>query len=329
MFQDNPTHPGLFALSEAETGPILDLGGTMGPRKPSSSIDPNLFLGRPDYSNIWLGEAESHRCALERLRGKGPHTWVAEALGNETFAGKVIFTQRDCRVAARSKGRPLASNGNIYRSKQSGEFAHLIKDCAIQPGPVLRFAPHGRTSIRSGSITRVKIYQAHQHDPDLLAAEIKRVCLPGGSVMLLGIEMGMALDDQGIEAAMGSLLDGLAPIRSRGEHLLRREFRGFPLALEDSQYLFTGKLRTDTLTKPQFAVTKWNFFQLVAFLRTFPCVQRAEWQPTRVHAKSITHTERCFRFWSDLDALKNAWGRPQKVRLLHWPVYLRSGYLPS
>ena len=67
----------------------------------------------------------------------------------------------------------------------------------------------------------------------------------------------------------------------------------------------------------------------MAFLRTFPCVQRAEWQPTRVHAKSITHTERCFRFWSDLDALKNAWGRPQKVRLLHWPVYLRSGFLPS
>lgn len=178
-------------------------------------------------------------------------------------------------------------------------------------------------------MARVKIYQAHQHDPELLAAEIKRVCLPGARVTLLGVEQCMALDDPRIEAALGSLLEGLAPLRSRGEHLLRREFRGFPLALEDSQYLRTGKLRTDTLAKPQFGTAKWNFSQLVAFLRTFPCVQRAEWQATRVHAKSITHTERCFRFWSDLDALNNAWGRPQKTRLLHCPVWLRSGFLPS
>ena len=217
MFQDNPTHSGLFALSEAETGPILDLGGTMGTPGPASEIDPNQFLDRPDYSQLRWIESESHRCALDRLLGKGPHTWVAEALGNETFAGNVIFTQRDRRVAARSKGRPLASNGNIYRAQQSGEFAQLIKDYAIQPGPVLRFAPDWHTSIRSSSMARVKIYQAHQHDPELLAAEIKRVGLPGASLTLLGVEQCMALDDPRIEAAFGgrSGRAGTAPVTRR------------------------------------------------------------------------------------------------------------------
>jgi hypothetical protein len=112
MSKENNARPSLFDLGRQADSPECDLGGTMGTPGPASEIDPNQFLDRPDYSQIRWIESESHRCALERLRGQGPHTWVAEALGNETFAGNVIFTQRDRRVLARSKGRPLASNGN-------------------------------------------------------------------------------------------------------------------------------------------------------------------------------------------------------------------------
>ena len=101
---------------------------------------------------VWLDEPQRPpRCEADRLRGTSPHTWIAEALGNKTFAGKAVFTQGCRRVAAKSKGRPLASNGNIIRAQKSGEFARLTHDHLILPGPVLRFAPEGLTSIRARS----------------------------------------------------------------------------------------------------------------------------------------------------------------------------------
>jgi hypothetical protein len=74
---------------------------------------------------------------------------------------------------------------------------------------------------------------------------------------------------------VGELLDSLAPLRTPGERLLRKEFRGFPLELEDSNYLLTEKV-----IKPQFATARWTFYELLAYLRTYPCVQRIEWQPS-------------------------------------------------
>jgi hypothetical protein len=156
---------------------IRELGGTMDPPGPASPIDPDLFLKRPSYRGVWLDEPQRPpRCEVDRLRGTSPHTWIiAEALGNETFAGTAVFTQGCRRVAAKSKGRPLASNGNIIRAQKSGEFAGLIQDHLILPGPVLRFAPEGLASIRARSISRAVIYQAHRFPPETLAAKIARV----------------------------------------------------------------------------------------------------------------------------------------------------------
>ena len=80
---------------------------------------------------VWLDEPQRPpRCEADRLRGTSPHTWIAEALGCR-------------RVAAKSKGRPLASNGNIIRAQKSGEFARLTQDHLILPGPVLRIRTGG------------------------------------------------------------------------------------------------------------------------------------------------------------------------------------------
>jgi hypothetical protein len=153
------------------------------------------------------------------LRGTSPHTWIAETLGNKTFAGKAVFTQGCRRVAAKSKGRPLASNGNIIHAQKSGEFAGLIQDHLILPGPVLRFAPEGLTSIRARSISRAVIYQAHHFPPETLAAEIARVCAPGAKISLYGIEP--CFTDRPFGRLMWKLLESLAPLRSLGERLLR------------------------------------------------------------------------------------------------------------
>jgi hypothetical protein len=301
---------------------IRELGGTMDPPGPASPIDPDLFFKRPSYSGIWLDEPQRPpRCEADRSRGPSPHTWIAEALENETFAGNAVFTQGYRRVAAKSKGRPLASNGNIIRAQKSEEFAGLIQDHLILPGSVLRFAP---TSVRARSISRAVIYQAHHFPSETLAAEIARVCAPGAKISLYGIEP--CFTDRPFGGLIWKLLESLAPLRSPGERLLRNEFRGFPLKFNDSTCLLTDKV-----IKPQFATAQWTFYELLAYLRTYPWVQRIEWQPTLVHRKfsSAVHDLLWGVFWPGLDELKSAWGSPKKTRLVRWSVWVRTGFLPS
>jgi hypothetical protein len=333
--------PSLFSLGQTQADHTkCDLGGTLEPPGPASPIDPHLFLERPSYAKVWVGGLDrpldaSHllqgECrpagTSDRLQGHGPSAWIAEGLGNDTFSpfgGRAIYTQTCRRVAARSKGRPLASYGNIKRAQQSGEFPQLIREHVVKPGPVLRFAPDGRTSIRTGSISYAKIYQAHHFPPETLAAEIRRVCVPGARVILCGI--APCFTDLAFGELTWQLLETLAPLRSAGERLLRTEFRHFPLALEDAQCLLTDKV-----TRPQYATAKWTFFELLAYLRTYPCVQRIEWQPTLVHRKfpSAVHDLLFGVFWPGLDDLRRAWGNAKKRRLVRWPVYMRTGYLPS
>jgi hypothetical protein len=298
---------------------ICELGATMDPPGPASPIDPGLFLKRPSYRGVWLVEPQRPpRCEADRLRGTSPHTWIAEALGNETFAGKAVFTQGCRRVAAKPKGRPLASNGNIIRAQKSGEFAGLIQDHVILPGPVLR------SSVRASSISRAVIYQAHHFPPERLAADIAPVCAPGAKISLCDIEP--CFTDRPFGRLMWKLLESLAPLRSPGERLLRNEFRDFPLKLNDSKWLLA-----DNVIKPQFATAQWTFYELLAYLRTYPCVQRIEWQPTLVHRKfpSAFHDLLWGVFWPGLDELKSAWGSPKKTRVVRWPVWIRTGFLPS
>ena len=180
---------------------ICELGGTMDPPGPASPIDPDLFPKRS--RGVWLDEPQRPpRCEVDRLRG-------------------------GCRrVAAKSKGRPLASNKNIIRAQKSGEFAGLIQDHLILPDPVLRFAPEGLASIRARSISRAAIYQAHRFPPETLAAKIARVCAPRAKISLCGIER--CFTDRPFGRLMWKLLESLAPLRSPGERLLRNEFRDFP-----------------------------------------------------------------------------------------------------
>ena len=291
---------------------------------PQSPIDPTQLLKRPSYSDVRLDyKARPHRCDSAVLKGKRPRSLVIGGLGNENFSGHAVFTQDCPRIAGAAKGLPLASNGNIQRAERSGELHELMQNYPLRPGPVIRRAPGLRTSVATGSIAHLVVYQAHQFDPVLLAAEIKRVCAPGAKVSLCGIEL--CLLDERFEALLWPLLAGLEPLRSQGERLLRREFRGFPLELEDSKYLLTDKE-----IKLQFATATWNLYDFMKFLRTFPCVQRIEWQPELMRGRSMPFDDlRRLRFWSDLSHLKGAWGSPKKARLLRWPVFIRTGFLPS
>ena len=311
------------------------LGGTMSPPGPATPIDPDQFLERPSYRDA-IEDTRPSRANIDGLKGRAPHSWIAEGMGSvaltpvrggkykakalkEWPSSKAIYTQTDRRIVGKAKGNPLASAGAIARAKQSGEFDKLQRAHIINGGPVLQFAPNGRTNICSGSITDIVVYEADHYDPFALAEEIKRVGLPGAKVTLVGLGACQLDGQPEFEKVMQTLVARLRPYQTRGERSLQHEFRDFPLALEDSKYFATETLLSSELIKPRCATAKWTFANYLAYLRTYPVIHRIE------HA----YFEQYRLFLFDIDAMKTVWGNPKKVLDLCWPVYVRSGFLPS
>lgn len=291
---------------------------------PCSRFDPQLFLKRPNFVHAQLDyPARPHRCDPAQLRGSGPRIWIDGGLDDQSFGGPAIFTERDVRFTARAKGGVLASNGNIQRAANSGELGLLEKTWPVRPGPVIRHAPSGATSIPPRSISYAHIHQAHLHDPCVLSKEIRHVCAPGAKVTICSV-VGPLLDKK-FDEAWWAMFEDLKPLRSAGERLLMHEFRGFPLELEDSVYVLT-----DSPLKPQLATAEWTFFEFMAFLRTFPCIQRIEhhYRPTGA-GDQLRLDELRMKVWRVMDFLQKEWGNPRKTRLIRWLICARTGFLPK
>lgn len=252
-----------------------------------------------------------------------PTTWIAEGTGSGDFNGRAFFTERSLLAADAAKRVPLASDGSIMRAKTSGELSALSRQHGIRPGPRLSFAPNCRTNIPSHSARRIIIHSADQFDPQTLANEIARVGAPGALVTLTGVfpHSGHAA----LDAVLTPMMDALAPLRSSGERLMEAEFRSFPLHLIDRKHLLTGKV-----TAPQFATAKWTFDEFLAFVRTFPRVQRAErWSSLRKDDGLMpSGLLRRIDLGGSFGRMKEAWGSPRKARSLRWPMLICTGLLP-
>lgn len=205
-------------------------------------------------------------------------------------------------------------------------MAELSKTCVMRPGLDVRHANDLQTGIRSKSVTRAVIYQANFFDPDVLAAEIKRVCKPGAHVTLWGLgpcSVNKAFDNVFVPL----YAKALRPLWSPGERQLLQEFSEFPLDLEDSVYLMNVRHRLHGVPK-QFATARWTFAELLAFLRTYPSIRRIERPFAGTADKPAPHAELRQRFADSLTAMKEAWGGPRKTLVVRWPLWMRSGFLP-
>jgi hypothetical protein len=283
------------------------------------------FLELPSYNSVRFSliEDPARRPALP---GKGK-TWIAGGLNDELGPGaRGIYTTGSRAIATCFASSPLGSQGSVKRAMHSGEIEELSKTCVMRPGLDVRHAHDLRTGIRSKSVTRAVIYQANFFDPHVLAAEIKRVCKPGAHVTLCGLgpcSVNKAFDDVFVPL----YAKALRPLWSPGERQLLREFSQFPLDLEDSVYLMNVRHRLHGMPK-QFATAKWTFAELLAFLRTYPSIQRIE-KPHATKAGVVPpYDELRHRFADGLTAMREAWDGPRKARDVRWQLWVRSGFLP-
>lgn len=111
-----------------------------------------------------------------------------------------------------------------------------------------------------------------------------------------------------------------------GERLLRRQFRDFPLRLADPHFLLKGKVM-----RPQLAEAKWTFAEFLTFVRSIPCVARAEHIATLTKTGGLAPEGLLGRIDLDgaFEALRKAWGPPKKARLVRIALLGCSGFVPN
>jgi len=299
-----------------------DIGGIGGPNgfvlqdeKKGPRSELHEIVKTPDFRSVNIGGIDD---AGRHARMPRAAKWRANS--GEGMYHHAICTESDVRVAARRKWTPALGSANaIRRAEAEGTTCDLIKEHVPRPGPEIRYAPHGRTNIPPKSIESVVIYQPQTFDPSALAGEIVRVGKPGAHVTLAGVFYG-SIGDETFDRQLFDTINNVSPLYSAGERHLLTEFARFPLKLENASVMLRNKN-----VRRQYATADWTFYDLLAFLRTFAGVQRAERYCAR--GDGMPWAKR-FNVWRDFELLAAAWGNPKKSRRIRWPVFGRTGFLP-
>jgi len=169
---------------------------------------------------------------------------------------------------------------------------------AAGPGKVtLAVEPAERTALADGSVGLVAVAQAlHWFDHPAFFAECARVLAPGGVLAAWGY------DDfeppAGMEAAVAAFRADIEPDWTPERALVRAHYAGidWPFAPLAQETLWLG--------------AEWTLARLLDYLASFSAVgvhrARTGRDPVAAHA----------------DALASAWGDPQAVRAIRWPLFL-------
>jgi len=166
-----------------------------------------------------------------------------------------------------------------------------------------RVAPAEASGLPDASVDLVTAAQAfHWFDFDRFFAEVRRVLAPGGAVALWTYNLVR------VDPAVDALVDRLAyeiagPYWPPERHWVNDEYRTVPFPFAE-------------VAIPPFAhEEQWNLERLMAYLRTWSATLRF------IQEKG---TDPLAEVWDDLVA---AWGEPERVRSVVWPLYLRAGHL--
>ena len=189
----------------------------------------------------------------------------------------------------------------IATDPSAAQLAHATP----HPNVEYRVAPAEASGLPGGSVDLVTAAQAfHWFDFDRFFAEVQRVLAPGGAVALWTYNLAR------VEPAIDALMDRLAHEIAAAywppeRRWVNEEYRTIPFPFEE-------------VTFPPFAhQEEWNLEQYVAYLRT--------WSATARYIKE-KGTDPVAEVWDELAA---AWGEPERVRRVVWPLYLRAGHVRS
>jgi ubiquinone/menaquinone biosynthesis C-methylase UbiE len=177
-----------------------------------------------------------------------------------------------------------------------------LEHATPHPRVEYRVAPAEVSGLPDGSVDLVTAAQAfHWFDFERFFAEVERVLAPGGAVALW--TYNLARVDPGVDAQMDHLAHEVAgPYWPPERRWVNEEYRTIPFPF------------AEVAVGPFVHEEQWNLWQYASYLRT--------WSATARYIKE-KGTDPVEEVWADLLA---AWGDPERVRLVAWPIYLRAGY---
>jgi len=187
--------------------------------------------------------------------------------------------------------RVVASDPSATQIAQAG--AHPAIDYRVEP------AEH--SSLAAGSASLVCVSQAlHWFDLQAFHAEVRRVARPGALLAVSGYgncSVDRAVDAVEWELYAGTLGGDWPPERA----LVDEGYRGLPFPFEP-------------VSAPSFAMqARWSLAQFMAYLRSWSATQRYR---KRTGVDPIE---------AAAPALADAWGDPERVRIVRWPFFTRVG----
>jgi SAM-dependent methyltransferase len=165
-----------------------------------------------------------------------------------------------------------------------------------------RTAPAEASGLPDGSVDLVTAAQAfHWFDFDRFFAEAERVLAPGGAVALWTYNLPRV--DPDVDRQMDRLAHDIAASYWPPERRwVNEEYQTIPFPFDEM------------VMPPFFYEEDWNLEQYVGYIRT--------WSATARYLKE-TGADPVAAVWDELAA---AWGDPERVRQVVWPIFLRAGY---
>jgi len=166
-----------------------------------------------------------------------------------------------------------------------------------------RVAPAEASGLPDASVDLVTAAQAfHWFDFERFFAEVERVLAPGGAVALWTYNLPR------VDPAVDALIDHLAydiagPYWPPERRWVNEEYRTIPFPFAEVKI------------PPFVHEERWDFEHLASYLRT--------WSATLRYIRE-KGTDPLAGIWDDLLA---AWGEPERVRTLAWPLYVRAGHV--
>lgn len=190
------------------------------------------------------------------------------------------------------------------------DFEHVIATDAsqqqlaeAQPHPRVeyRVAPAESSGLPDGSVDLVTVAQAlHWFDFDRFHAEARRVLAPGGAVAAWTYNLAR------VSPPVDRIVDRLArqiagPYWPPERRWVDEEYRTIPFPWDEIR------------TPPFHQEERWDLERLLRYVRTWSAVQRYLKETGRDPIDEVRAD------------LAEAWGPPEEIRTITWPIFLRAG----
>ncbi len=222
---------------------------------------------------------------------------------------KELFSYLCCLVQDREQAWDCATGNGQFARGCAEYFQHVeatdiseeqIEHAFLHPRITYRVCPAEKTPYPSNAFNFIGVAQAiHWFDLDRFYGEVQRLLAPGGVLAVVGYSFMKITPtiDQRIE---NTLLRNINPYWAEGNRLIMDSYRTIPFPFPELSPV------------PSFHIeVKWNFNQLLNYLRTWSAVKRYANERNQDPIQPL------------IPSLREVWGDPELRRTVTMPLVIK------